>query len=193
MAEQYFEVSTGYAIGNENTALVQILTGSGSPGGDTGPEDNAPIGSIFLDQSGQFYYKTQDTNDPADWSSPQAMAAGSTVTQANADNITTATTLDSVLVDDVVAVHWKLWVEDNATGASKRAIEIYATHNNIDGGSDASTADYNRYSFLRIGAAISGLTVDVVLAGATTAQTIGLQITSTAAVNARSARVDVLR
>ena len=142
---------------------------------------------------GKFYWKTQDTNDAADWSTPSAMTPGATVTQSSADNVTTATTVDSVIVDDVVATHWKVWAEDNATGANKRAIEIYATHDNIDGGADASNADYTKYSRLRIGGSISGLTVDVVLAGLTTSQTLGLQITSTTAVNVRAARVDVLR
>lgn len=195
MALQFFEVARGYSIGDENASLVQILTGSGAPGGDTGEQDDAPIGSIYLDQGtgGKFYWKTQDTNDAADWSTPSAMTPGATVTQSSADNITTATTLDSVIVDDVVATHWKLWIEDNATGANKRAIEVYATHNNIDGGADATTADWTKYSRLRIGASITGLVLDVVLAGAAGAQSLGLQITSTTAVNARAARVDVLR
>lgn len=195
MALQFFEVQRGYAIGDDNTTLVQILTGTGAPGGDTGEQDDAPIGSIYLrtDTGGGLYYKTVDNDDANDWASPQAMVAGSTLTQSSSDNVTTATTIDTAVADDIVAVHWLAWAEDNATGANKRAIEITATHNNIDGGADATTVDWSKYSRLKIGATITGLVVDVVLAGAAALQTIGLQVTSTTAVNVRAVRYDVLR
>lgn len=194
MALQFFEVEKGFAIGDENATLVRILTGTGAPGGDTGDQDDAPIGSIYLrqDGSGEFYYKATDTDDASDWITPQAATPGADVTQSSADGVTTATTVDTVLVDNVVASHWWVHVEEATPSAPKNAWEIYATHDNIDGGADATTVDWTKFAKLKLGGAITGLVIDVVLAGAAAAQTMGLQVTSTTSVDVRAARVDVL-
>ena len=192
MALDFFSVERGFEISDENAALVQILTGSGAPGGDTGEQDDSPIGSIYLDQGGDFYFKIADADAAADWVSPAAETPGSTITQSSADGVTTATTVDTVLVDGVVASHWWVHVEEATPSALKRAVEIYATHDNIDGGADATTVDWTKFARLKIGATITGLVIDIVLAGTAVAQTMGLQVTSTTSVDVRAARVDVL-
>ncbi len=46
---------------------VQILFGSAAPGGDTGEQDDAPIGSLYMRTNGQLYTKIADTDATSDW------------------------------------------------------------------------------------------------------------------------------
>lgn len=76
MAIDLFRVGKGLELLSEDfTSRVNILTGSGTPGGDGKEQDNAPIGSLYLRQdleedALQLYYKIALTNNsPADWSS----------------------------------------------------------------------------------------------------------------------------
>jgi hypothetical protein len=46
---------------------VQFLFGAAAPGGDTGEQDDAPIGSIYARTDGKFYAKIADANSTADW------------------------------------------------------------------------------------------------------------------------------
>ena len=55
---------------NDSTDNVQILGGTAAPGGDTGEQDDAPIGSIYLRKSGTdsgVYIKKVDANAASDW------------------------------------------------------------------------------------------------------------------------------
>ena len=70
MARKTFNVERGYAISAENgDVLVEILSGSGAPGNDSGPQDAAPIGSLWLrtDGTGGTYKKIGNANTTADW------------------------------------------------------------------------------------------------------------------------------
>lgn len=60
--------------GNKNGG-IQILFGSGAPGGDTGEQDDAPIGSGYFRTDGKLYTKITDTNTTADWELKAATAA----------------------------------------------------------------------------------------------------------------------
>lgn len=68
MARQGFEIEKLLSIvaANSDTG-AQILVGAGAPGGDTGEQDDSPIGSMFLRDSGIPYFKITDTNAAADW------------------------------------------------------------------------------------------------------------------------------
>lgn len=70
MARTTFNVERGYAISAENgDTLVEILSGTGAPGGDTGPQDASPIGSLWLrtDGTGGQYKKTSNAGAAGDW------------------------------------------------------------------------------------------------------------------------------
>jgi len=67
--EQLLEITLANA-----DAGAQVLVGSGAPGGSGGPQDDAPIGSTYLDVTGGGYIKEADANSLADW----ALKIGST-------------------------------------------------------------------------------------------------------------------
>lgn len=73
MALDLYRIALGIAIEDDDgTVRGHILSGTGAPGGDTGAEDDAPVGSIYLrtDASASIsvvYQKITDTNATADW------------------------------------------------------------------------------------------------------------------------------
>lgn len=72
MSRDLFNLEKGIGIFTENSdAGVYILTGTGTPGGDSGIQDAAPIGTLFLRQSlGIAYIKESTSNNTfADWKS----------------------------------------------------------------------------------------------------------------------------
>jgi hypothetical protein len=78
MARNIFDVELGYGISAVNGALlVSQLAGSAAPGGDTGPQDAAPIGSSYQRTNGLFYVKTANAGAAADWDPiPLVLSAG---------------------------------------------------------------------------------------------------------------------
>ena len=107
-----------------------------------------------------------------------------------ATGVTTATTVDTVLVDEVQAVKWFVAVFDEGDTDQKQAVEVYAVHDGTATG-DATTADWNVTSKLKLNGNITGLQYEVVLSGTGAAQTLGLQITSTDTVTVNATRIDV--
>lgn len=93
--------------------------------------------------------------------------------------ITTAQTVDSVLVDDVKAVHWKVHVFENANPNRIKVYEVYATHNGT-AAADATIADDTQYSILKLGSNFN-LSLDVDLNGVGAAQVMRLRAASTTA------------
>lgn len=69
MARVLHGIEKGIRLHGENsdTSNVDILLGSAAPGGDTGEQDNAALGSIYLRTSGGLYKKTGTANSAADW------------------------------------------------------------------------------------------------------------------------------
>lgn len=73
MSLDFFRVIRGVEIENDAlTSKVQILLGTGLPGGDAGEQDAAPRGSVFLRTDvavggAQFYWKSGTANTTADW------------------------------------------------------------------------------------------------------------------------------
>lgn len=71
-AEQGFDI---YALNGD--ILVAQLSGTVVPGGDTGPQDDAPIGSIYQRTTGDFYVKTANVGATSDWKLvPVELSAG---------------------------------------------------------------------------------------------------------------------
>lgn len=90
--------------------------------------------------------------------------------------VTSVQTVDSVLVDNVPAVKWYVEIEKASAPGNKVAMEVFAL-NNGTASADASTTDKTVYSKLKVGANFN-YTLDVVLAGVGTAQTMGLTVSS---------------
>lgn len=112
-------------------------------------------------------------------------------TETTATNVTTITTIDSVLVDTVAAVDWKLHIKGNLVGdATKTEIyRIHATHNghNVSGGADATDAN-NDSSRVRIGGNLTGVSVTVDVSGTGASQVMRLRVASTTAVDVKAVR-----
>lgn len=96
----------------------------------------------------------------------------------------TITTIDTVLVDDILSTKWLVHVQD---GTNFEVMVVEAVHDNIPAGADASNTDHTVYAKLRIGA-VSGIAITVDLNGATTSQEMRLRITTT-----NSSEVTVMR
>jgi len=95
---------------------------------------------------------------------------------------------DSVVVDTVTAVKWLVNIRQ---GASMRAREVYAAHDGIDAGADATDADSTQYASLSMGSAIAGLAVSVDVSGAAGAQVMRLNVTTTGAADVFSRRIPI--
>jgi len=68
MARNLHAVEKGLRITGENLVSgVDILFGSGAPGGDADEQDAAPVGSIYMDTGGALYIKVVDNDAAADW------------------------------------------------------------------------------------------------------------------------------
>lgn len=68
MSRVNFAVEQGYDIHAVNgNLLVSQLSGAAAPGGDAGPQDAAPIGSIYQRTDGSFYTKTANVGATSDW------------------------------------------------------------------------------------------------------------------------------
>ncbi len=101
--------------------------------------------------------------------------------------VTTVTTLDQVLVDDVRAVEWYLCVELVSDTTKRKVMKIHAIHDGVDSGADAANVDDTVFGKIKVGSSFN-TTIAVDLNGATTSQYMRLRITASAAVNAYAIR-----
>lgn len=109
---------------------------------------------------------------------------------SSADAVTTAVTLDEMLVDDFLAAKWLVVAElDSAPGANRRAAEVFAAHDG-HAGADAANADFTVYAVLKKGT-IAGLSISVDLNGSGAGQTMRLRVAATGATSFRAKRLAV--
>ncbi len=189
MARELFDVELGYAISAENgDRLSGILSGATAPGGDSGPQDDAPIGSLYLRTDGEVFRKTADTNATSDW--VQMDSAADPNNYAQVTGIATDTLIDSVLVDEVKASEWEIHVFEDATPANIKAFKVWATHNGT-AAADATLVDDTSYAKLRLGANFN-VDIQVNLSGAGASQSMQLRAnSSTAGVTVTVRRNDI--
>jgi hypothetical protein len=112
---------------------------------------------------------------------------GDAKTESKTDSVTTATTLDSVLVDGILAVEWLVHARSTVSNTNIWAGKVLAIHDGTSTG-DATDVDYNTFSILKTGSAIPALDFEVVLSGAGVSQEMQLKATSSQAVNIRISR-----
>ena len=71
MGDKFFETENGVRIyaDDSDTEFVDIVYGTGVPGGDSGDQDDAPIGSIYLrgPSVSELYQKIASNDEPEDW------------------------------------------------------------------------------------------------------------------------------
>ena len=94
----------------------------------------------------------------------------------NVTNVTTSTVIDGVVS---IMTKWLVRVVQVGTPANVYSVEVFATHNGI-------APDNTKYAALKLGANITGLTINVTLTGG---NTLNLVIASTAAVDVVAKRV----
>lgn len=111
------------------------------------------------------------------------------ITRTSATGITTITTLDSVIVDNVRSTQWLVTVTLDSAPANVKSYLIHAGHNGTVS-ADATIVDDAVLNRLKIGSNFN-LTVGVDLNGAAGAQVMRLTITASAAVSASATRFTV--
>lgn len=99
--------------------------------------------------------------------------------RTQAAGVTTATTLDSVLVDDVLGVEWEVHMREDATPANVRVEKIRALHNG-HAGADANAVDDSSYGVIKLGSNFNA-EVSVDLNGTGAAQELRLRVESSTA------------
>jgi hypothetical protein len=97
--------------------------------------------------------------------------------KAGASGVTTLTTVDSVLVDEVANVEWIITLENAATPSNKRHVILYAGHNGHTA-ADATSSDDTEFAKLKQGANFN-YTISSALVGTGAAQRMVLQVAST--------------
>lgn len=91
--------------------------------------------------------------------------------------VTTLANIQTVLVDDVKAAKWYVFIRQQSSPANVRALEVFALHNGTPS-ADATAADSTIYSKLKRGANFN-YEVQVDVAGAGAAQEMRLRVSST--------------
>jgi len=78
MARNYFGIEHGLRIYQDNSdTFLEVLFGSGAPGGDAGVQDAAPIGSMYLRSSdGATYKKIANNGNAQDWKTTNSPTFG---------------------------------------------------------------------------------------------------------------------
>jgi hypothetical protein len=112
----------------------------------------------------------------------------SRIRKLTAAAVTTAATVDSVLVDNVDAVEWLVTCTQASAPANKFTVKIIALHDGSTG-ADATEVDWNEFARLTTGSTISGLDFNVTLTGTAGAQAMNLRVNSTASVNVKIIRI----
>lgn len=106
--------------------------------------------------------------------------------------VTTATTVDQILVDDVSACKWLITIENAASPANKQHFEIFAGHDG-HASADATSVDDTQYAKLKLGSNFNN-TISVTLSGTGGTQFMNITVASTepSGVNVYAKRTEVL-
>lgn len=238
MARSNFRLEQGIEIHDANgTANSWVLRGNGAPPGTTGPTDDAPVSSVWMDDSstGALYQKKTDTSSASDWKrfvnesiysalgltfddEDMGTFTGGLVTDntdlrtnlqeiidaINAisggsvtdDDVSagTPTVVNSCLVDDCNLIEYEVWVEETGDETKREGYKLLVLHDGTTS-SDATDAGSDSSVFAKVKAPqsgdINGLTFTHKVSGTGAAQTIGLEISATAAITVRTRRTSL--
>jgi len=113
-----------------------------------------------------------------------------TIGISQATGVTTEVTLDSVVVDDVIASEWEIHMREDANPTRVKVQKLFATHNGHSG-ADATTTDDTVFAKLKLGADFNAVAF-AELNGAAASQVMRLRISSsTAGVTFTARRTDI--
>lgn len=157
-------------LGNEAKSLRDTL-GNGAGASSMGTY----TGDILTDNA-TTKQNIQELSDFAEEASKRVVGSG----------ITTAQIVDSVLVDNYEGAIWDLVLSLDSNKARKIMLTIHGVHNGI-ATADASEVDDTIHSKLLVGTPFNH-SVSVVLSGTGAAQTMGLEISASAAVSVKATR-----
>lgn len=183
------EIAIGDLDSQVGTNAGSISTNAGNISTNTGAIStiNTNIGTLLYTEE-NFVTDSESITTSID--ALDIALAANALNRSTGTTITSATTIDTVLVDDYQAVKWFIAIFDEGDTDQKFAAEIWALHDgNVSG--DATEVDWNEVSKLKINGDITGLGIEVVLSGTGASQTMGLQVTSTDVVTVFATRVDV--
>ncbi len=158
---------------------------------------------LISDQAINLNVEALDDAIGADVTSTEIVAAASTVNAnisaldvvvaaarkvSTSSAVTTAATVDSVVVDDAFVVMWLVYAQSVGTPANTYASRVMAVH---DGsvGTDAVNMDYTISASLYPNTLPTDLTFTVDLSGAAGSQVMRLRCSSTDSVNVRATRM----
>lgn len=179
MARGLYGIEKGLRLYKENADhgaggdTIDYLFGAGAPPGTSGETDDAKIGSLYSNTTnGDLYRKVADTSSASDWNKMDEISPNR---KQLTGVVAAAQTLDSILVDDILATEWEVHMRDDATPASVKVLKIIATHDGHSG-ADATDTDDSVFAKLKVGSNFS-TNVEVDLDGAGAAQTMRLRVT----------------
>lgn len=112
--------------------------------------------------------------------------------KTSATGVTTAATIDSVLVDGVANAQWLVTVQENATPANKQHFVVFAGHNGT-AVADATLVDDNKTKILKQGANFNAsVSVDLSLTGASQVMRLRVSSTEPGGVDVYAKRIETL-
>ncbi len=176
MALGLFEIDGGIEI--DGTA--NILTGTALPGGDSGFQDAAPVGSLYLRQDGALsthYVKRATANAPTDWERYATASEINMVDQQEFSPVTIPVIIATALVDNVRSLELLVGLTEIGT-QNVRVAKIIVSHDG-EGSVDATNVRHSIYSRHRHGAPIAGITVSSALTGAAGTQVMNVLVGAT--------------
>ena len=112
---------------------------------------------------------------------------GDAKTESKSDAVSTTTTLDTVLVDEILVAEWTVHARSAVTASNIWTGKILAIHDGTSG-LDATAVDYNTFAILKTGSAIPALNFECDLSGVGAAQVMRLRASSGEAVHIRWTR-----
>lgn len=175
-------------VGDLSTFWSNLIASMGGLLSVTGTWDGF-IGTNYLDAATDVNdgFVALDTQVKANADAIAGIGEG-LATSASA-GITTATVVDSLLVDDYDVAKWIIEAQ-NADQSKKYSVEVLALHDGSTS-ADATGADWNEYGKLRVGGNITGFDIAVTVSGVGAAQAMELTIVSTEAVDIKATRLRV--
>lgn len=169
MAEQLFEVSVGLSLDN----AVQMIYGSGAPGGNA-ETDGAPIGSSYNNTlDGSKWQKVANINDTSGW----VELAGKDAAIVVEHIASTGVILDQVPTQKATEFAWMVTAINEGDLANKYSCLIHMSHNGT-AEIDATNVTFDQSSILRQGAKIAGLQIRGTLTGTGAQQFMNLHVSS---------------
>ena len=169
-----------------NDGRISFLSGNGAPTGVDTLQVEAPVGSFYEDISTGTRHRKHTAGAGAN-----AWGFERSVPLKVIDNITTSQVIDTVFVQDYDSVVWFLSVTD-VTDNRRRISQLVVGHDAINGAEATDIAFQESFNLeFPLASVITGLAIDIALAGAGATQVMQLSVSATNPVTAKIRQVVV--